>query len=303
MNSKLALPVIALALAVPAASFAQAFGAASSYNVFVTGNFSSSGSDTEGRLAAGGNVNVSSYDVGLLVSGGSNTGIVSGGSVSFSGGQVTGNVVSKNGSNLTNFAFRNSGSAVTGASAVNSVMNFGQTASYLQNASTQWGDLANNGLVESKYGGVYFTGYSNTLNVFNITAAQLESGSYYTFNIPSGSTTLFNVTGTTVNFAKNTSYDVTGSKTVWNLKNATSANFKSLDGSVLAPYAAISANGGRINGQILAGSYDGQTQINNVLFTGESLPPVTNAVPEPASMIALGIGGLALIRRRRASKK
>lgn len=299
MMKKIALPLIALAI--PAASHAQAFGSAASYNVFVSGSYTSSNSDIEGKLAAGGNVNLTNYAVGQNLTGGTQNAVVSGGGVTYNSGSVKGNIVSKNTPSLSSFGYTNGGQTVTGQTAVNNAINFSQTANYLQKASTQWGNLATTGSIVSQYGGITFTGTSNTLNVFNLTAQQFSAGSYYNFNIPSGSTVLFNITGGTVNFA-NTGYNLDPTKVVWNLKDATAVNVSSLKGSVLAPKAAINGNYGAINGQLFAKSFSGYTQINSQYFTGTGLPMV-NAVPEPASMAALGLGSLALIRRRRAAKK
>ncbi|CAN5504885.1 hypothetical protein BH11ARM2_BH11ARM2_12170 [soil metagenome] len=299
MIRKFALPIIALAI--PAAAHAQAFGAASSYNVFVSGNFTSSGSDTEGKVAVGGNVNVSSYSIGANLTGGTQNALVAGGSVNYNSGSVKGNIVSKNAPTLTSFGYQNGGHSVTGAGAVSSAINFSQTASYLQQASTQWGNLAGNGSIVAQYGGITFTGTSNTLNVFNISASQLQAGSYYNFNIPSGSTVLFNVSGTSVNF-NNTGYNFSNqTKVLWNLKDATTVGVTSLNGSILAPKAAVNGNYGAINGQLFAKSFSGYTQINSQYFTGNL--PTVNAVPEPASMAVLGLGALGFLRRRRAAKK
>jgi hypothetical protein len=64
------------------------------------GNFTSSGSDTEGCVAAAGNVNVGGYAVGQQASAGCRAGsnnvaaIVAGGAVTFNSGLVSGNAVS-----------------------------------------------------------------------------------------------------------------------------------------------------------------------------------------------------------------
>ncbi|RYG33814.1 choice-of-anchor A family protein [bacterium] len=300
MNIKLILPILSLAL--PIVAQAQSFGSAAGYNVFVSGSYSSENSDIEGKLAAGGNVNLTNYSVGANLTGGTQNALVSGGVVNYHSGSVKGNIVSATAPNLSSFGYTNGGTSVVGASAVSSAINFTQTAAYLQSASTQWGALSSVGTVVSQYGGITFTGTSSTLNVFNLTASEFAAGSYYNFNIPAGATTLFNITGSTVNF-HNTGYGIDPTKTVWNLVDATNVGVTSLKGSILAPKAAINGTYGAVDGQVFASSFSGNTQINSYYFNGTGLPPVTNAVPEPASMLALGLGGLALVRRRRGAKK
>ena len=70
----------------PVAS-AGLLGVAENYNVFLSGDMSSTGSDTEGRLAAGGNVTLQNYSVGLL-SAPTEYSLVSGGSTSYGSGSV-----------------------------------------------------------------------------------------------------------------------------------------------------------------------------------------------------------------------
>jgi hypothetical protein len=73
----------------------------------------------------------------------------------------------------------------------------------------------------------------------------------------------------------------------------------SLNGTLFAPKAAISGNNGAINGQLIAKSFNGSLQMNDVKFTGNA------PVPEPGTLLALGAGAALLARRRsrRASAK
>ncbi len=84
---------------------AALIGPAADYNVFVFGNFSSSNSDTEGNLAAGGNVNLQSYSVASTISG-SSARLVAGGNVTATNGGVgdgqNGTIYTGGSANLTN---------------------------------------------------------------------------------------------------------------------------------------------------------------------------------------------------------
>jgi hypothetical protein len=81
-----AILISLLLLTVIAPAHSARSGPAGDYNVFVFGNFSSSNSDTEGNLAAGGNVTVSSYAVASKISGSNGARLVSGGTVTASNG-------------------------------------------------------------------------------------------------------------------------------------------------------------------------------------------------------------------------
>ena len=80
-------PIICLiSLVVVNPAYSGIVGPASDYNVFVFGNFTSSNADTEGSLAAGGNVNVINYSVASQVTGGNGARLVAGGNVTASNG-------------------------------------------------------------------------------------------------------------------------------------------------------------------------------------------------------------------------
>jgi hypothetical protein len=87
-------------------------------------------------------------------------------------------------------------------------------------------------------------------------------------------------------------------RVLFNLLDATQVTLNgSFEGSILAPTANFSGIGGTLRGQVVANSWSGGVQVNDVPFNG-TIP----AVPEP-SEYALMLAGLATIgvysRRRR----
>ena len=71
MSSRWMYSTLTAALLCPAAALAALVGPANDYNVFVfgTGSFASQFSDTEGSMAAGGNVSLNGYTVASAIAG------------------------------------------------------------------------------------------------------------------------------------------------------------------------------------------------------------------------------------------
>jgi choice-of-anchor A domain-containing protein len=86
---------------------------------------------------------------------------------------------------------------------------------------------------------------------------------------------------------------------LFNYYQATALTTYSVVGSVLAPYAAVTGENGQIDGNLIADSFSGPTELHNFGFEG-TLP---NAAPEPMSGFLIGAGLIALgLARRRARK-
>lgn len=84
-----------LGAGVAGASSSSTLGIAAVYNVFILGDITTV-SDTEGRFAAGGNVNLTNYSVGDRLNAAEvslTDTLVVGGNLTFNGGTVYGNIV------------------------------------------------------------------------------------------------------------------------------------------------------------------------------------------------------------------
>jgi choice-of-anchor A domain-containing protein len=292
------LLTVAVMGAMASGAWAQVFGAAADYNAFVLEAYNGFNSDSEGKVAVGGNATIQNYDIGLLDPGGD--ALVVGGSLSFTNGTIRGNSVVNGSASYSGTAFTNGGSAQAGMP-----LNFGAAGSYLMGVSDVWESLASTGTAQNQFGNLNLSGANANLNVFNLTAAQLSGISSVNVNVPEGAAAIINVAGSSVSFPS-IGYSYNGSQNrdkfanvAWHLPDASSVSMNSLNGTLFAPKAAISGNNGAINGQLIAKSFNGSLQMNDVKFTGNA------PVPEPGTLLALGAGAALLARRRsrRASAK
>jgi choice-of-anchor A domain-containing protein len=152
------------------------------------------------------------------------------------------------------------------------VIDFTGAGQYLRNASTAWAALATNGTIGWQSNQYTLTGSNASLNVFNISGANLAQATRLTINAPARSTVLINVDGTSVSL-RNFGIRITGTsreKVLYNFAQATSLTLNGLgvEGSILAPRAALTATNGQINGNVIAASFSGGTAIYDPLFTG-----------------------------------
>jgi choice-of-anchor A domain-containing protein len=303
----------ALALLPASPSLAAIVGPAAEYNVFVLGNlafsggFTSSNTDTGGNIAAAGNVQLTNYSAASaivgnaalnpnparVVAGGSFTG-TNGGVGASSGGPAQAGAIYAVGT-ITRTSFTANGGQFT-----TSLIDFGAAQSFYQSLAGSWNSVAANGSASLGAGNTLtLTGSDAALNVFSITGAQLTASNSVNISAPTGSTVLINVSGASATF-QNGQVTLTGvdpSRVAYNFFEATSvslAGSKDPRGTILAPYASVVGGFGHMDGQLIAGSYSGNTQFGNVLFSG-------NVVPLPAAVWLLlsGFAGMAGVSRRR----
>lgn len=279
--------------------YASLVGAAADYNVFVFNNFTSSNSDTEGNLAAGGNVNVSNYSVASSIAGNSGQSpnparLVANGSVTATNGGV-GNgqngAIYANGTNLSSFT-------ATGGSFVQNLVNFSNAQSQYSALSTSLSSLTANGSSSSAFGTLNLSGTNAGLNVFSLNGNDLTSSNTININAPSNATVLINVSGSGQVFQNGQVFltGVNANQVIYNFYNAVALNLsgsKNPMGSILAPQADVTGGYGQMNGQLIANSFNGNIEFHNYLFAG-NLPNGNTSVPEPTGIWLLTLGLLLL---------
>lgn len=284
-------------------------GDAAHYNVFLKENFSANSGDVEGRLAAGGNVDISSYSVNvkhgsqLYSDTNEYPALVSGGDLTFSNGNIAGNVYVGG-----NYYGSPSGTITNGtlSQSGGSPIDFNETFNSLTQLSTNLSQLDENGVAEDLWSTQYLrgagvNGQADDLHIFSMDASDMLFSDYQLSGVDQGDIVIFNVAGENISTS---SGNFQGSDfSLGNVANNILFNFyeaKTLDinavlyGSILAPTADITTTWGLIEGQVIANSWTGNAQVNDRSFVGMQVQ-----VSEPSSFGLLSLGALLLVGVRR----
>jgi choice-of-anchor A domain-containing protein/RHS repeat-associated protein len=296
---RLLLPLLALAALGASSAHAtdsscNALGTAAPYNALVFGNFSAQSSDVEGRLAAGGNVSIDNYSLAdKLDASTAGVSVVIGGNFTFPTGRLYYGSAKVGGSAAgVGAAVRNGlapGQTITDRTTL--PLDFAAEKSRLEALSTSLATLAANGTYVSQWGGLTLTGKAGaTLQVFDLPGQLvLDAHTFDVRSIPAGATVLINVRGTTTGLTDMSleSLAALRRRVLFNFPEATTLKLAgiSVEGSVLAPRAAIDNPQGVIKGQLIAKSWNGMMQLNHEPFEGcvqaapSNRPPVITSSP------------------------
>jgi choice-of-anchor A domain-containing protein len=318
---------ICAALLLTGAGSARASGylyAASPYNVFVQNNFTLNDSDVVGGVAAGGTISVSSVSLASGVGTGSFPGgysVVGAAGVGASSGSMNGNLYDGTAGGISS-NFSVNGSVTDGnGNPASAPIDFSDTFHQLDSLSASLGSEADTGSdsCANYYGTITCTASNSGLNVIDVPAGSSQSGTGGTVNSydlghnygividittsDPNVTLVINVMGTSA-YLGGAGFTVDGNfqKVLFNFPQAQTLVLggSALTASVLAPFAAVTAGGGSVEGNFIALSMtQGTTEFHDDLFTGV-LPQPLSATPEPLSVATIG-GGLLLLgwRRRR----
>lgn len=293
------IAIVALAVgllaAPPAFAGSVALGPAANYNVFVLGTHTAQNSDTQGRIAVGGAASYQNYGLASAMPA-SGVNAVFGSSINWTNGQLNGSMVYG-----TTATF--SGTGIVGGTATQgSLIDFAAAGTQLQSLSQQYAALATNGTTTVQWGAITLAGTNAELNVFTVSAAALGSANGFTINAPAGSAALVNVIGASVTM-QNFGFTFNGvmrDGVLFNFADATSlsASGIGIEGSILAPQAAVTFNNGQMNGQMIAASLQGSGEFHNFGFDGQIV-----MIPLPAAVWSGGLAMLTLIGTRRMMRR
>ncbi|TVP54975.1 MAG: choice-of-anchor A family protein [Nodularia sp. (in: Bacteria)] len=298
-------------------AIAANLGIAQDYNVFVFGDMNQS-SDSEGRVAVGGNATFTNFGIAdrLSNSNGTDTRLVVGGDLNYNGGQIFGGNAVVGGNVNTPVYFNCSPNC--GVTSGNPI-DFDAARQELNHLSEYLGGLAATTTTEYKWGGIQLQGKKDDdLNVFTIDGSKFSSSTYLDLKEVGGnSTVLLNILGDSVQI-ENFGFNMNGvnqQNVLFNFVNATQVTTTgfSFNGSVLATKAHVNFNNGNVEGTMVASSLSGSGEFHNKQFTG-NLPPVSNqwlppvdepittptSVPEPSTILGMFLVGTLVGFSRRS---
>ena len=301
----LLIVIVGMTLISPLQAFAFNLGIAGEFNAFILGDFRSN-SDTEGRLAVGGNVNLQGYSVGDRLSDDEKAAhpdtLVVGGNLDFTNGTVYGNAVVRGNANLNSVDVQGELKERQGS------IDFDSEAVSLRNKSLELSLLEANGTLNSQYGGLYLSGDGTSdMQVFEIHGEDLLSAHTLELkDIADDATVILNVSGDYSGFSN------MGMNTLANFSDNVLFNFfdaeellingVGVEGSILAPFARVSANNGQLEGTMVAASVDGSMEYHHNPFTGGALP-LPAPIPEPSTFLLLAAGVIGLFSVKSCLKR
>ncbi|MET0265154.1 MAG: choice-of-anchor A family protein [Duganella sp.] len=182
--------------------------------------------------------------------------------------------------------------------------NMGALATSLTQTSQSLAALKATASVEQKWGGIYIAGTGSAVEVIDLNASLLQSGSYYNFsNMAAGATLIFNFSGNSATFSQGYG-NFGGYNTLLNFTDATTLNFGVVaQASVLAPHATV-VGGGGIDGTVVVNGWNASTTLNaGRSFAAVDVPGLVlpSVVPEAETwaMMLAGLGLVGFIARRR----
>ncbi|OYW44107.1 MAG: hypothetical protein B7Z33_13500 [Sphingomonadales bacterium 12-68-11] len=219
---------------------------------------------------------------------------ISGGSY---GDIASGSFTNANGPSGTNFTSQTGSSATLDSSA--------------DALSLQLAALAATGTASNAWGALTLTGTGNGINVFNLDGSSAPNwSSIYALSFAGpGTGAIVNVWGSSLsNFVNLNFGGLAADQVIFNFHEANSLTLGGMNvkGSVLAPAALVTIQGGSVDGSVIADRFHSEgARIGGTGFAG--LPTSAPAVPEPATwaMMLMGFGviGFALRRQRRSQPR
>lgn len=273
-------------------------GPAQTYNAFLFENFAVSSSSTHGRVAAGGDVTLANYSLAdQITDDPPGASLVVGGNLTFSGGSVHVGDILVAGSVSVDSSVSNG--MAPGAQIVENAelpVDFSASETALTELSERLAGFASNGTVDFSYSGLHLVGDGEAdLQIFMLYGNQLRSASSLSIEgIPDNAHILINVSGAASGLTNMgmDSLSAFRNRTLFNFFEATSLQFSGIgiQGSVLAPLAAIDNPMGSLSGTVVAQSWTGPMSLAHepfIPYSGTSLTP-PEFISEPVTEAYVG---------------
>jgi len=301
--------VVAALLFAYSSARATLLGSSSDYNAFIFGDMSVWTTESLGRAAAGGNINMLNYGAGSnaspadysIVGGGnitfqqgvvSNGGIFAEGDVTLSHPTIYGNVTANGAINHTPTDGTITGVKQAYAGATSPV-DFDGEFDYLKWVSGSLSSMTANGTTYiAPWKAITLTGTA-TINIFSLNATDINDAVSLSFNIGADDIAIVNISGNAADFSGFgiAGYDGKQGNILYNFYETNELTVQNIGvkGSILAPYANVGFNSAHIDGTLIANSLTGTGEFHQYQFD-HNIP----VVPEPVSSILFMVGGATL---------
>jgi choice-of-anchor A domain-containing protein/uncharacterized repeat protein (TIGR01451 family) len=276
-------------------------GSAQQFSITAFGDLHLENTDSEGRIAVGGDATLTNFTVNSSRANQPPEGLALsvGGNLVFTNGSIWGHA--DVGGTATLAGVNAAGGVTQGTPPA--VPDFLALRLALAARSDQWADLTANGTVTAVAGGVLLEGDDPARNVFGVAASTLSAAGEINIRVPVGSTTLINVAGTSYSLGNTTTIRYwNGSAfvdwgrdapapdlaklrdgTLWNFPDETELHSQkgiAWQGSILAPKAVMDLTYLQINGNVVVGALYGTGETH--LFPPDlCLPDPTPCPPQP----------------------
>ncbi|MBS2023903.1 MAG: LruC domain-containing protein [Deltaproteobacteria bacterium] len=263
-------------------------GQARPYNVFTLGDIRGANSDTEGAMAAGGNVTLQSYSIGAKLAQ-QQQALTVRGDFNYLYGGIGGFASVLGNFNAQSYGFSNGGSLRPPSAP--SPVDFAAAFNDLRKLSDDLGALPDNGETINYWNNYTLRGTDPDRNVFTIDANMIWG---LTVDVPSTSVAIVNMRGSWRGLYNFGVWFSRKAPLLYNFPDAQDILVTAIDpyGTVLAPRARLQFYNGALDGQVIAaqwvhGQYDtiGQVNLNPFTCVPMSRPnpcKLTNAAPDPA---------------------
>ena len=274
--------------------------------VVVHGSYTNNGGTIGGNLYGYGDVTFANETVNGTVYSGHNLTISGGGEPSGGEQYVNSASVPAYFSNLKKVA------------SVPNPVDFGAAGSYLKSEASYLDTLSSVAGVSSTTSGgnhiLTLSGGGANFYDFKVTAAQFSAANTFNINVtgvggqtPTVVVDVINGAGPILFPSLTPTYSgVSAQYVLFNFagNGSIDTNHAGIQGAVLAPNSGVYFDGGNIDGTMIAGSLSGNGESHAYAFLGNPNLP-SAVVPEPSSVLLMGIGGTALVGlawRRRLSR-
>ncbi len=239
-------------------------GPAKPFDVFTLEGFLGNGSSVEGAVGVGGDFEAYYYSIGRGLPPGS-LALLIGNDLKFKHGTVNGDVIY--GDQLCWIC----DVVVAGTVTYGRPLDFAAASTYLLAFSASLAPLPANGTTTLQGGTILLEGTSATLNVFTVPSELLTGAQGVEVRVPASSSVLVNVTGSGTAQLKDLVWNLNGlpsGRMLLNFPTATGLDIQgtTIDGTILAPLAAVQFTNGLVTGQVISRSFEGDGRVDTAPF-------------------------------------